>query len=50
MKFETNNYELAKQDREKQDQNMQLSITDLSTRTKKSEGDASGADGEAENG
>lgn len=49
MKFETNNYELAKQDRESKDQNMQMNMTDLNMRaTKKSDGDAAGADGEGE--
>lgn len=41
MKFEKDNYEVAKQDREVQDRNLVMNKSDLSTLCKKSSGDRS---------
>ena len=47
MKYESNNYELAKQDREVADRNMVVGKSDLATFSmKQGQGDKTGAEGE----
>jgi hypothetical protein len=45
MKYEKDNYEVAKQDREVADRNLVMNKSDLSTLLKKSNGDKAGEDG-----